>query len=190
MFSRQGLVWCPRVYALKQRRSDRSSEHKWRLRAEHMGSSEESIGGDAFDMVLYLFVLGPAVEWCLKSKRVNGNRPGSRRGITLAVLLLGAVAAARLAGEMVGRQENMFSVLGLRVDASTADIKKAYKTISLKYHPDKVRACVGLARADWRSAAVARPLTPPWPRRTLTTPRQPKSLSDTKAPMRCDIFAP
>merc|ERR1719310_1227748 len=31
----------------------------------------------------------------------------------------------------------MFSVLGVRVDATTVEIKKAYKTISLKEHPDK-----------------------------------------------------
>ena len=38
------------------------------------------MGGDAFDMVLYLFVLGPAVEWCLKSPRVNKTRPASPLG--------------------------------------------------------------------------------------------------------------
>ena len=95
------------------------------------------MGGDAFDMVLYLFVLGPAVEWCLKSPRVNGKRPGSRRGITLAVVLLAAIATLRLSAEIWGGPENAFQVLGLRVDASTAEIKKAYKTISLKHHPDK-----------------------------------------------------
>ena len=73
------------------------------------------MGGDAFDMVLYLFVLGPAVEWCLKSKRVNGSRPGSRRGIGLAVALLAAVAAVRLSADIWGRPENAFSILGLRV---------------------------------------------------------------------------
>ena len=95
------------------------------------------MGGDAFDMVLYLFVLGPAVEWCLKSKRVNGSRPGSRRGIGLAVALLAAVAALRLSADIWGRPENAFSILGLRVDASTSEIKQAYRKISLEHHPDK-----------------------------------------------------
>lgn len=95
------------------------------------------MGGDAFDMVLYLFVLGPAVEWCLKSKRVNGSRPGSRRGIGLAVALLATVAAVRLSADIWGRPENNFSILGLRVDASSSEIKQAYRTISLKHHPDK-----------------------------------------------------
>ena len=54
--------------------------------------SQESSASEAVDVVLYLFVLGPAVEWCLKSPRVNGGRPGSRRGIALAVCLLAAIA--------------------------------------------------------------------------------------------------
>ena len=64
------------------------------------------MGGDAFDMVLYLFVLGPAVEWCLKSPRVNGKRPGSRRGIPPAVVLLAAIATLRLSAEIWGGPES------------------------------------------------------------------------------------
>ena len=37
--------------------------------------------------VLIMFVLGPAVEWCLKSPRVNGGRPASLQGMALAALL-------------------------------------------------------------------------------------------------------
>ena len=56
-------------------------------------SREESSGAsEAVDVVLYLFVLGPVVEWCLKSPRVNAGRPGSRRGIVLAVCLLAVIA--------------------------------------------------------------------------------------------------
>ena len=98
---------------------------------------EESGAGEMVDVVLYLFVLGPAVEWCLKSPRVNGSRPGSRRGIALAIGLLALVAAAKLALELGQRQPNYFEVLGVRVDATPTEIKKAYKAISLKYHPDK-----------------------------------------------------
>ena len=73
------------------------------------GQSDSSSDGpssfEALDMVLYLFVLGPAVEWCLKSERVNKGRPGSRSGIALAVCLLGLVAAAKLAVECCDREE-------------------------------------------------------------------------------------
>ncbi|EOD34756.1 hypothetical protein EMIHUDRAFT_455511 [Emiliania huxleyi CCMP1516] len=104
-----------------------------------MGATSEDEGstGDALDIVLYLFVLGPAVEWCLKSPRVNRGRPGSWRGVSLAVLLLALVAAGKMAWESGTREPNHFETLGVRVDAGTAEIKRAYKTESLKYHPDK-----------------------------------------------------
>ena len=99
---------------------------------------DASGGGDIIDFVLYMFVLGPAVEWCLKSPRVNrGGKPGSAAGIALAVLLLAAIAGAKLSWEFFGRDLNHFETLGVSVDAPSADIKRAYKQISLKYHPDK-----------------------------------------------------
>jgi len=102
--------------------------------------SEEGSANDAIDIVIYLFVLGPAVEWCLKSPRVNKGRPGSWRGISLAVALLALIATGKMAWEVGVREPNHFETLGVRVDASTTEIKKAYKAISLKYHPDKTDA--------------------------------------------------
>ena len=106
------------------------------------GQSDSSSDGpssfEALDMVLYLFVLGPAVEWCLKSERVNKGRPGSRSGIALAVCLLGLVAAAKLAVELAGREPNHFETLGVRVDATVAEIRRAHRELSLAMHPDKV----------------------------------------------------
>ena len=101
-----------------------------------MGESESG-GGDVVDFLLYMFVLGPAVEWCLKSPRVNKGRPATTRGIALAVLLLAAVAGVKLSYELVGRQPNHFQVLGVRIDSPMSEIKRAYKQISLKHHPDK-----------------------------------------------------
>jgi hypothetical protein len=103
-----------------------------------MSSSDDgSGGGDLVDFVLYMFVIGPAVEWCLKSPKVNRSRPASPRGIALAVLLLAAIAGAKLSWELIGRDLNHFETLGVRVDSPSSEIKKAYKQISLKYHPDK-----------------------------------------------------
>ena len=70
---------------------------------------------EIFDIVLYMFVLGPAVEWCLKSPKVNKGRATSSRGIMLAVLLLGSIAAFKLSFELVGREPNHFVTLGVRV---------------------------------------------------------------------------
>ena len=135
------------------------------------------MGGDAFDMVLYLFVLGPAVEWCLKSKRVNGSRPGSRRGIGLAVALLAAVAAVRLSADIWGRPENAFSILGLRVDASTSEIKQAYRkrvrvslTLTLTL---SCRACAGATRARLPTTTTTTTTTAATPRTlVLSRPRK------------------
>ena len=99
--------------------------------------SEEGGTSDLVDFLLYMFVLGPSVEWCLKSPRVNKTRPGSWRGIALASLLLATIAGVKISFEMVGRDSNHFQTLGVRVDASVTDVKRAYRDISLKHHPDK-----------------------------------------------------
>ena len=100
-------------------------------------ATEESGSSEMIDFILYMFVLGPSVEWCLKSPRVNRGRPGSWRGIALAVALLSAIAGVKLSFELVGRETNHFATLGVRVDATTAEIKRAYRDISLIHHPDK-----------------------------------------------------
>jgi len=102
-----------------------------------MSGSDEGGSSEVIDFLLYMFVLGPSVEWCLKSPRVNGPRPGSWRGIALATAVLACVATFKISFDVVGREPNHFSTLGVRVDAGTAEIKRAYKQISLKYHPDK-----------------------------------------------------
>ena len=111
-------------------------------------SSEETGSSEIIDFVLYMFVLGPAVEWCLKSPRVNRGRPASVQGILLAALLLAAVAGFKLSFELVGRQPNHFETLGVRTDAASYEIKRAYRDISLKYHPDKIQDAGEKKRAE------------------------------------------
>lgn len=48
--------------------------------------------------------------------------------ITLAVVLFSALVLAA---------EDYYKVLGLDKSASEKDIKRAYRTLSKKYHPDK-----------------------------------------------------
>jgi hypothetical protein len=97
----------------------------------------QSGGGEIVDFLMYMFVLGPAVEWCLKSPRVNRGRQASPQGIALAALLLACIAGAKLSYELYDRQPSHFETLGVRTDSTTYAIKRAYKDISLKYHPDK-----------------------------------------------------
>ena len=37
----------------------------------------------------------------------------------------------------ITRSKNFYEVLGLKKDASSEDIKKAFRSLALKYHPDK-----------------------------------------------------
>lgn len=93
-------------------------------------------GADAMDFVLYLFVLGPMVEFCLKSKRVNKDND-RRRGIALAILVLATVAAIKVSIDLSTREPNYFELLEVHSAATGAEIKRAYKTKSLEMHPDK-----------------------------------------------------
>lgn len=47
------------------------------------------------------------------------------------------IALAGLIVLVSGGNKDLYEVLGLGRGASTADIKKAYRQLSLKYHPDK-----------------------------------------------------
>ena len=58
----------------------------------------------------------------------------------LAALLGALLAAAAMAPGADGAQRSPYEVLGAARDASQAEIKKAYRKLSLQYHPDKNRA--------------------------------------------------
>ena len=54
-----------------------------------------------------------------------------RRSALLLLLLLCALAS--------GAGRDFYKILGLRRDADDAAIKKAYRKLAMKWHPDKVR---------------------------------------------------
>ena len=102
-----------------------------------MGISDDLGGSEAVDLMLHLFIVSPSVAWCLRSPRINKGKHGTRAGIMCAILLLAGITFARVAFENLEREPNHFEILGVRVDATPAQVKKAYKTVSLVYHPDK-----------------------------------------------------
>lgn len=46
-------------------------------------------------------------------------------------------ALLQLSFDYVGRTPNHFETLGVRIDATSTQVKMAYRAISLKHHPDK-----------------------------------------------------
>ena len=58
-----------------------------------------------------------------------------KRAIVLLLTLLFAARAARGSSKDKGR--DFYSILGVSKSANAAEIKKAYRALSLKYHPDK-----------------------------------------------------
>ena len=41
----------------------------------------------------------------------------------------------------VDRSEDLYQVLGVKSTASQQDIKKAFRKLAMKYHPDKNKVC-------------------------------------------------
>ena len=87
-------------------------------------------------------------------------RASSPSALSLAALVLAALLAAASA------HTDYYESLGLPSDADDAAIKKAYRKLSLKYHPGACRAAPAVrrarARAGVRMLACARepPLAP------------------------------
>jgi preprotein translocase subunit Sec63 len=62
---------------------------------------------------------------------------GKKRRRALALLLV--VLSALLFAGADGFHEDPYKVLGVKRSASEGEIKRAYRDLALKWHPDKVR---------------------------------------------------
>ena len=89
----------------------------------------------AYDLLFHIFIATPVCHFLLTDKRING---GSRTyGLLITIGFLVAVALVTTAIDQRNQPPNYYQILDVDINASAADIKRAYKTMSLRSHPDK-----------------------------------------------------
>jgi hypothetical protein len=81
--------------------------------------------------LIYMFVVNPVTSNLIK------KNPG-RRGIIYAILALLVFASfTTYTGYIAEKEESFYSLLEVPVFTPQTEIKRAYRKVSLKYHPDK-----------------------------------------------------
>ncbi|KAL0587055.1 hypothetical protein ABG067_003395 [Albugo candida] len=79
-----------------------------------------------------LLVISPMTSYILRMKRFS-----KRVRVTLAIVFLISVAAFSIISEQTNPASNLYSLMGIRRDASPNDIKRAFRLRSVELHPDK-----------------------------------------------------
>lgn len=80
----------------------------------------------------YVFIVHPATAWILRPGRFE-----KKKSIMYAIGFLALLAAVKTGMEMQAKGPNHYSLLNVSRNSSPLDIKRAYKKLSLKLHPDK-----------------------------------------------------
>lgn len=83
-------------------------------------------------LLVHLFLINPGCQWILSNRRFV--KPWN---FIYAILFLTSIALATEFYEVQQRPPNYYRLLQVDKTASMSDLKKAFKTMSLKYHPDK-----------------------------------------------------
>lgn len=86
-------------------------------------------------LLLHVAVITPVCQYLLTSPKFP--RP---RNFIFAAFFLAAVALAGEASEWSSRPSNHYRVLGVSRSSSGAELKAAFRSVSLKFHPDKNKA--------------------------------------------------
>jgi len=93
-------------------------------------------GGDELDGIsgfcFYMFIVHPATAWILRPGRFE-----RKKSIMYAIAFLTALAAVKTGISMQARGPNHYTLLGVSRESNPLEIKRSYKKISLKLHPDK-----------------------------------------------------
>lgn len=84
------------------------------------------------DFFIYVFVVYPIIGWILKPGRFS-----KRNSLLFAIGFLACVASVKVGLQMAEKGPNHFAVLSVDRTSTKEDIKRAYKKMSLMYHPDK-----------------------------------------------------
>lgn len=90
--------------------------------------------------LLYLFVANPVTTKIIRSfkKNKNGVPIASNKGIVYAIMFLCLLASfTTYTGYLSEKEESYYSLLEIKVSTPQVGIKRAFRKVSLKYHPDK-----------------------------------------------------
>lgn len=98
--------------------------------------SEEAAGSDDFSglggFFFYVFLVHPITAWILRPGRFE-----RKKSILYAIAFLAALAAVKTGLEIQQQGPNHYQILDVTRESNPLEIKRAYKKLGLKLHPDK-----------------------------------------------------
>lgn len=98
--------------------------------------SEDTAGGDDFSglggFFFYVFLVHPITAWILRPGRFE-----RKKSIMYAIAFLAALAAIKTGLEIQQQGPNHYQILDVTRESNPLEIKRAYKKLGLKLHPDK-----------------------------------------------------
>lgn len=95
-----------------------------------VGAGDDLSGVSGF--LFYAFFVHPVTAWILRPGRFE-----RKKSIWYAISFLALLAAAKTGMDMQAKGPNHYILLGINRNSSPLDIKRSYKKLSLKLHPDK-----------------------------------------------------
>jgi len=84
------------------------------------------------ELLLHLFIVAPVVQWIFRQPMW----PKVQK-IAAAVGFLALLAAFSVGSEYMGSKPNLYQITGIRVDTPQADLRRHFRTVAAKLHPDK-----------------------------------------------------
>uniref|UniRef100_A0A7S4EJZ0 J domain-containing protein n=1 Tax=Pseudo-nitzschia australis TaxID=44445 RepID=A0A7S4EJZ0_9STRA len=99
-------------------------------------AEDASAGGDDFSglggFFFYMFIVHPITAWILRPGRFE-----RKKSILYAIAFLAALAAVKTGLEIQQQGPNHYQLLDVTRESNPLEIKRSYKKLGLKLHPDK-----------------------------------------------------